>query len=173
MRPVPGRQSGHEPHQRGLNTKLHLAADAFDMPVRAVVTSGAAADCARALRLIEGIDADHPIADKGYDTDAILEQAAAQGVNAAIPPKKSRTAQRAYDKDFHKLRHLVENAFLRLKLFLLGWNDVPEHRPLAPADSESLRLFDPHAFPPLGVSRLLTDNPNRHTYNFYAKRRGT
>lgn len=57
-------------------------------------------------------------------------------------------------------------------IFLLGWNDVPEHRPLAPADSASLRLFDAHVFPPLGVPHLLTDNPNRHSYNFYAKPRG-
>ena len=36
-------------------------------------------------------------------------------MNAVIPPKKNRTAQRSYDKELYQLRHLVENAFLHLK----------------------------------------------------------
>jgi len=64
---------------------------------------------------MEGIDADHLIADKGYDTDAILELAQARGMNVVIPPKKNRTVQRPYDEDLYKARHLVENAFLMLK----------------------------------------------------------
>ena len=90
------------------------------MPVRVFVTEGPTADCTRASRLIEGIDADHLIADKGYDTDAILEQAAAQGMNAVIPPKQNRTVQRSYDAELYKLRHRIENAFLRLK----GWRGI-------------------------------------------------
>ena len=85
------------------------------MPVRVLVTQGPAADCTQAGRLIEGIDADHLIADKGYDTDAILELARTRGMNAVIPPKKNRIVQRPYDEDLYKLRHLVENAFLMLK----------------------------------------------------------
>jgi transposase len=64
---------------------------------------------------MEGIDADHLIADKGYDTDAILKLAQARGMNVVIPPKKHRTVQRPYDEDLYKARHLVENAFLMLK----------------------------------------------------------
>ena len=85
------------------------------MPVRLVITDGARADCTQASRLIEGLDADHSIADRGYDTDAILEQAAARGMNPVIPPKKNRTVQRPCDEDLYKLRHLVENAFLMLE----------------------------------------------------------
>ena len=85
------------------------------MPVRVLVTEGTRADCTQASRLIEGMDADHLIADKGYDTDAILEQAAARGMNAVVPPKKNRINQRPYDEDLYKLRHLIENAFLHLK----------------------------------------------------------
>ena len=89
--------------------------DAQGLPVRIVITEGSRADCTQAGRLIEGIDADHPIADKGYDTDAILKPAAAQGMNAVILPKKNRVTQRSCDEDLYKLRHLVENAFLYLK----------------------------------------------------------
>ena len=89
--------------------------DAHGLPVRIVIAEGPRADCTQSGHLIEGINADHLIADKGYDTDAILKQAAAQGMNAVIPPKKNRVTQRSYDEDLYKLRHLVENVFLYLK----------------------------------------------------------
>ena len=59
--------------------------------------------------------ADHLLADRGYDSNAILDQARTQGINPVIPPKRNRTIQREYDKELYKLRHLVENAFLHLK----------------------------------------------------------
>jgi transposase len=64
---------------------------------------------------MEGIEAGHLLADRGYDTNAILEQAAKQGMEPVIPPKKNRKIQREYDRYLYKLRHLVENAFLHLK----------------------------------------------------------
>lgn len=85
------------------------------MPLRILITQGTRADCTQADRLIEGLSADYLLADRGYDTNAILEQAENQGMEAVIPPKKNRTVQREYDKDLYKLRHLVENAFLHLK----------------------------------------------------------
>ncbi len=85
------------------------------MPVRAIITQGTTADCTQASRLIEGLTAEALLADKGYDTDAILEQARNQGMEPIIPPKKNRKIQREYDKELYKLRHLVENAFLHLK----------------------------------------------------------
>lgn len=67
------------------------------------------------MPLIEGIAAEHLLADRGYDTNAILEQAAKQGMTSVIPPRKHRKVQREYDRHLYKLRHLVENAFLHLK----------------------------------------------------------
>jgi transposase len=55
------------------------------------------------------------LADRGYDTDSILNQAKAAGMDVVIPAKKNRVTQREHDKDLYKLRHLVENAFLHLK----------------------------------------------------------
>jgi hypothetical protein len=55
------------------------------------------------------------IADKGYDSDAIIAQAARQNMLAQIPPRKHRKQQRAYDRYLYKLRQLVENAFRDLK----------------------------------------------------------
>ena len=110
-----GRQPRHGPHKRGLNTKLHLAVDAHGMPVRVIVTAGPAADCTQAPKLIEGLDAAHLLADRGYDSDDIVIQAQDQGMVPVIPSRKNRKVQREYDKNIYKLRHLVENAFLHLK----------------------------------------------------------
>ena len=85
------------------------------MPIRAIITQGTTADCTQAAQLIEGIAAYHLAADRGYDSDAIVEQAIAQGMTPVIPPRKNRTTQRDYDKHIYRYRHLVENAFLHLK----------------------------------------------------------
>jgi len=55
------------------------------------------------------------LADRGYDSNKIIEKAVSQGAIPVIPPKKNRRVQRDYDKYLYKLRHLVENAFLHLK----------------------------------------------------------
>jgi transposase len=80
-----------------------------------LITQGTTADCTQAHRLVEGIDAQNLIADKGYDSDAIIEEARSSGMEAVIPPKKNRKNPREYDKYLYCLRHLVENAFLHLK----------------------------------------------------------
>ena len=85
------------------------------MPLRAFVTQGTTADYTQAIALIDGFEAEHLLADRGYDTDAIIEQATQQGMVPVIPPKKNRKKQRGYDKELYKARHLVENAFLYLK----------------------------------------------------------
>jgi len=61
------------------------------------------------------MDAHYLLADRGYDSNAIIEQAEKQGMKVVIPPKKNRKTQRYYDKTLYELRHLVENAFLHLK----------------------------------------------------------
>jgi len=98
--------------------------DALGLPVRVLVTQGTDADCTQAGRLIEGLRAAYLLVDRGYDTDAVLAQAAAQGMAAVIPPKKNRVVQRAYDEDLYKLRHRVENAFLHLKRHLKRWRRI-------------------------------------------------
>ena len=85
------------------------------MPVRVLITAGPTADCTQAHQLTEGISAEHLLADRGYDSDAIIAHAKSKGMKVVIPPKKNRKEQRPYDKEIYTLRHLVENAFLHLK----------------------------------------------------------
>ncbi|MGE0106098.1 MAG: IS5 family transposase [Thiomonas sp.] len=113
-----GARGGNQAMSRtkgGFNTKIHLAVDAHGLPLRAVITEGTRADCAEAERLMDGFKMDYLLADKGYDSDAIVAHAQAQGAQAVIPPRKNRKQPRTYDKALYKLRHLVENAFLHLK----------------------------------------------------------
>ena len=65
--------------------------------------------------MIDGFFAEWLLADRGYDSNKIIEKAISQGMKIVIPPKKNRKKQRDYDKYLYKLRHLVENAFLHLK----------------------------------------------------------
>lgn len=85
------------------------------MPVRVLVTAGTTADCTQAIALIDGIEAQYLLADRGYDSNQIIDAAAKIGCKAVIPPKKNRKIQRSYDKELYRVRHLVENAFLHLK----------------------------------------------------------
>ena len=85
------------------------------MPVRFIITSGTTADCTVAAQLIEGFHAEYLLADRGYDTDAIIFKAVEARMIPVIPPKKNRKQLRDYDEYLYKLRHLVENAFLLLK----------------------------------------------------------
>jgi transposase len=80
-----------------------------------LVTEGTTADCTQAGKLVEGIDADNLIADKGYDSDEVVTLARDAGMRVVIPPKKNRRERREYDTYLYRLRHLVENAFLKLK----------------------------------------------------------
>ena len=78
------------------------------MPVRVIVTEGTRADCKEAIHLIQGINAENLLADRGYDTSEIVSYAVAAGMNVVITPKKNRKEQRDYDRYLNKVRHLVE-----------------------------------------------------------------
>lgn len=57
------------------------------------------------------------IADKGYDSDALIETIEASGAQAIIPSRSNRTTQRKTDWHRYKARNLVERFFCRLKQF--------------------------------------------------------
>ena len=64
---------------------------------------------------MENITFDAIIADRGYDTNAIIESAKQNDIIVVIPPKKNRKEQRHYSKELYRVRHRVENAFAILK----------------------------------------------------------
>ena len=57
-----------------------------------------------------------PDADKGYDSEHIREQITKKGARAVIPRKCNSIKDNAdMDRGLYKYRHMVENAFARLK----------------------------------------------------------
>jgi transposase len=101
----------------GLSTKVHAVCDAFERPIRFIVTPGNINDCTQAVELIEGFDVSAVLADKGYDTDEVIAAIESSGAVAVIPPKSNRKIQRKYDKELYKERHKVECLFGFLKHF--------------------------------------------------------
>jgi transposase len=100
-----------------LSTKLHVAIDALGNPLRVILTAGQVADIECAPELIAHLPANAVVADKGYDSDALvnlIEQAAA---SAVIPPRSNRRHPRSYDRNQYKSRNLIERFFNRLKNF--------------------------------------------------------
>lgn len=107
----------------GFTTKIHAATDALGNPVKLTLTGGNRHDVTQAEELLDGWSEEQVgqiervIADKGYDSDAVIETIKAMQAEAVIPPKANRLEQREYDQDFYKERHLVECFFNKLKQF--------------------------------------------------------
>ena len=118
MRPVKKSSAAVEALGRsrgGFTTKVHLVCDALGNPVRFVLTPGQRADITQAELLLEAIEAEAVIADKGYDADWLIEQIKATGAEAVIPPRRNRTEQREYDRNLYADRNKIERLFNRLK----------------------------------------------------------
>jgi transposase len=92
----------------GFSTKIHILVDALSNPVAFILTGDQEADVTQAESLIQGHEADAVIADKAYDSDAVVAAAKRQGAAAVIPSKKNRKVPREYDKHLYKERKKVE-----------------------------------------------------------------
>jgi transposase len=103
----------------GRTTKIHLAADANGLPIDFKITGGEVHDSQVAEQLIcEVGQADYLIADKGYDSEKIRILVRKQHIVPIIPMKSnSKRENKEFDQYLYRLRHLVENAFARLKHF--------------------------------------------------------
>ena len=103
----------------GATTKIHVAADSHGNPIDFEITGGEVHDSKKANEIIDKIgNAEHFIADKGYDSEEIRLKAKQAGMNPIIPRKSnSKKPNPEFDRYLYKLRHLVENLFARLKHF--------------------------------------------------------
>jgi transposase len=93
-------------------------------PLRLSLTGGQRHDVTQAQWLLAGWQPQRVIADKGYDSNAVLARVAQMRAEAVIPPTASRLVQREYDKAFYQERHLVECFFNKLKQFASGVFEV-------------------------------------------------
>ena len=102
----------------GFGTKIHGIVDALGNPVGFTLTGAEQADIGQATALLDmATDAQAVIADKGYDSDALVEHIEASHAESIIPPRSNRKSPRTYDRHRYKARNLVERFFNRLKQF--------------------------------------------------------
>jgi transposase len=101
----------------GFSTKIHAVVDALGNPLRFILSAGQRNDITQAESLIQNFNNSIVIADKGYDSNALIEAIEKNGSSQVIPPKKNRKIQREYDSHVYKERHLIECFFGKIKHF--------------------------------------------------------
>jgi transposase len=89
--------------------------DALGNPVALSLTPGQAADITQAEPLLDELEPEAVIADKGYDSDALVERLEAREITPVIPPKANRKRPRACDFALYCERNLVERFFNKIK----------------------------------------------------------
>ena len=67
--------------------------------------------------LIDGLEFDAFIADKAFDSNAIIAELDERGATVVISPHPRRLKSRPLDREMYKWRHLIENFFCKLKEF--------------------------------------------------------
>ncbi len=82
-----------------------------------LITPGQRNDITQAEVLIDGFETEAVLADKGYDSNDLVEQIAEAGAAVVIPPKKNRVEARCYDANLYADRNKIERFFNRLKQY--------------------------------------------------------
>jgi transposase len=100
-----------------MTTKILALTDALGNLVRFVLLPGQRFDTVGVAPLIEGVEFDALIADKAFDSDAIISELNERGAKVVISQHPRRTKPLPIDKDMYAWRHLIENFFAKLKEF--------------------------------------------------------
>jgi transposase len=82
-----------------------------------VLTGGLTNDCTQAIALLGDRRPEAVLADKGYDTDVILNHLGEHGIAAAIPPRSIRKVQRSFERTLYRQRNRIKRTFAHLKQF--------------------------------------------------------
>ena len=98
-----------------MTTKIHAVVDALGNPVALSLTPGHAADITQAETLLERLEPDALLGDKGYDSDALVADLNEREITPVIPPKANRKAPRETDFALYCERNLVERFFNKIK----------------------------------------------------------
>jgi len=102
----------------GWTTKVHALTDVVGRPYALMLTAGNVSDVKAAPALLERAGRmRYLLADKGYDADRLRRSIRDVGALPVIPGRRNRKHTICYDKQRYRTRHLIENAFCRLKDF--------------------------------------------------------
>ncbi len=98
-----------------MTTKILALTDALGNLVRFVLLPGQRFDTVGVPPLIEGLTFDALIADKAFDSNAIIADLDARGAKIVISQHPRRAKPLAIDAEIDKWRHLIENFFCKLE----------------------------------------------------------
>ena len=100
-----------------MTTKILALTDALGNLVRFELLPGQRFDTVGVPPLIDGLSFEALIADKAFDSDAILANLDDRGAKVVISQHPRRSQLRRIDEEMYKWRHLIENFFCKLKEF--------------------------------------------------------
>ena len=100
-----------------MTTKILALTDALGNLVRFTLLPGHRFDTVGVAPLIEGVEFGGLIADKAFDSDAILATLDERGAKIVISQHPRRSQPLPIDAEIYKWRHLVENFFGKIKEF--------------------------------------------------------
>ena len=100
-----------------MTTKILALTDALGNLVRFELLPGQRFDTVGVPPLIDGLSFAALIADKAFDSDAILANLDDRGTKVVISQHPRRSKPRVIDQEIYKWRHLIENFFCKLKDF--------------------------------------------------------
>ena len=94
-----------------------MLADTLGRPLRFILTPGQRGDVTQAPALLDGVEANHVLADKAYDSNALRKIIGDMGAQAVIPCNPTRKSPIPYDFNIYKARNAIERCFNKLKHF--------------------------------------------------------
>jgi transposase len=100
-----------------MTTKILALTDALGNLVRFVLVPGHRFDTVGVAPLIQDLEFGGLIADKAFDTNALIADLDERGAKVVISQHPRRASPRPIDLDLYKWRHLIENFFCKLKEF--------------------------------------------------------
>ena len=100
-----------------MTTKILALTDALGNLVRFKLLPGHRFDTVGVAPLIDGVEFGGLIADKAFDSDAIIAELNERGAKVVISQHPRRSRPLAIDTEIYKWRHLIENFFGKLKEF--------------------------------------------------------
>jgi transposase len=91
------------------------------LPAALLLTAGQEADVSQAQPLLQQVPATAVvgvvIADKGYDSQAVVAAVQSRGAEAVIPSLRNRKQQRQIDRERYKDRNVAERFWSKVKQF--------------------------------------------------------
>ena len=100
-----------------MTTKILALTDALGNLVRFVLLPGHRFDTVGVAPLIDGLAFGGLIADKAFDSNAIIAELNERGAKIVISQHPRRAVPLPLDAELYKWRHLIENFFCKLKEF--------------------------------------------------------